>query len=136
QDAYKLNPSLFDALSEARAIYWELGKLNMVQKLLELQLKSAQDPAVRTALFAELGDVLCDVGDYERAAENYAKALQSVDGKSGDIGERLLDVQVGAGEWQDRIGELLRGAHGAANSRQKSAIFLRAGRIARRFEPG
>jgi len=34
QDAYKLNPALFDALSEARAIYWELGKLNIVQKLL------------------------------------------------------------------------------------------------------
>ena len=39
QDAYKLNPALLDALTEARAIYWELGKLNMVQKLLELQLK-------------------------------------------------------------------------------------------------
>ncbi|HEY2406375.1 MAG TPA: tetratricopeptide repeat protein [Polyangiaceae bacterium] len=135
QDAYKLNPSLFDALSEARAIYWELGKLNMVQKLLELQLKSAQDPAVRMALFAELGDVLCDVGDYERAAENYAKALQSAGGKPGDVGERLLDAQVGDGEWQERIGALLRGAHDAADARAKSAIFLRAARIARRFEP-
>ena len=49
QDAYKLNSSLFDALSEARAIYWELGKLNMVQKLLELQLKSAPDARVKSA---------------------------------------------------------------------------------------
>ncbi|HXF34279.1 MAG TPA: hypothetical protein VN603_06890, partial [Candidatus Acidoferrales bacterium] len=36
QDAYKLNPALLEALAEARGIYWDLGKLNMVQKLLEL----------------------------------------------------------------------------------------------------
>ncbi|HEY1534901.1 MAG TPA: hypothetical protein VGF76_12815, partial [Polyangiaceae bacterium] len=135
QDAYKLNPSLFDALSEARAIYWELGKLNMVQKLLELQLKSAPDARVKSALFKELGDVLCDIGEYERAAESYAKALQNAEGKPGDIGERLLDAQVGADEWQDRIAALLRSAHEAATSVESSAIFLRAARIARRFAP-
>ncbi|HEX2674210.1 MAG TPA: hypothetical protein VHM25_25210, partial [Polyangiaceae bacterium] len=135
QDAYKLNPALFDALSEARAIYWELGKLNMVQKLLELQLKSAPDARVKTALFRELGDVLCDVGECERAAEAYAKALQSAEGKPGDIGERLLDAQVGEDEWQDRIASLLREAHTAATPAEKSEIFLRAARIARRFAP-
>ena len=135
QDAYKLNPSLFDALSEARAIYWELGKLNMVQKLLELQLKSAPDASVKSALFRELGDVLCDVGEYERAAEAYAKALQNSDGKPGDLGERLLDAQVGEGEWQERIAALLRSAHEAATAVDSSAVFLRAARIARRFAP-
>src|SRR6478736_1248054 len=135
QDAYKLNPALFDALSEARAIYWELGKLNMVQKLLELQLKNAPNASVKTALFRELGDVLCDVGEYERAAEAYAKALQNAEGKPGDIGERLLDAQVGADEWQDRIASLLRDAHAADSAGEKSEIFLRAARVARRFAP-
>ncbi|MES1178847.1 MAG: tetratricopeptide repeat protein [Myxococcales bacterium] len=135
QDAYKLNPSLFDALSEARAIYWELGKLNMVQKLLELQLKSAPSAAVKSALYRELGDVLCDVGEYERAAESYAKALQNSEGKPGDLGERLLDAQVGDGEWQERIAALLRAAHDAPTAQDSSAIFLRAARIARRFAP-
>src|SRR3954468_16949576 len=93
QDAFKLNPALIEALGEARAIYWELGKLNMVQKLLELQLKSTQDAATRVALFRELGDVLCDAGDYERSTEAYAKALQQSEGDAGDIGERLLDAQ-------------------------------------------
>ena len=77
QDAFKLNPALVDALAEARGIYWELGKLNMVQKLLELQLKSTQDAQVSGQLFRELGDVLCDQGDYDRATEAYARALQS-----------------------------------------------------------
>jgi len=135
QDAYKQNPSLFDALTEARAIYWELGKLNMVQKLLELQLKNAPDAAVKAALFRELGDVLCDVAEYERAAEAYAKSLQNAGGNAGDTGERLLDVQVGADEWQERIALLLRSAHEATSPVARSAIFLRAARIARRFAP-
>ena len=75
QDAYKLNPALVEALAEARLIYWELGKLNMVQKLLELQLKNTEDPTVVGALYRELGDVHCDLGDYERAADAYAHAL-------------------------------------------------------------
>ena len=31
QDAYKLNPKLTESLAEARRMYWDLGKLNMVQ---------------------------------------------------------------------------------------------------------
>ena len=50
QDAFKLNPALLEALVEARGIYWELGKLNMVQKLLELQLKGTSDPAQASPL--------------------------------------------------------------------------------------
>src|SRR6201991_2625885 len=34
QDAYKLNPALIESLESARSVYWGLGKLNMVQKLL------------------------------------------------------------------------------------------------------
>ena len=135
QDAFKLNPALIEALGEARGIYWELGKLNMVQKLLELQLKSTQDPATRVALFRELGDVQCDAGDYERAAEAYAKALQSANGKANDAGERLADVQASAEDWQDRVGELLRTAHESASAAAKSDAFIRAARIARRFAP-
>ena len=40
QDAYKQNPALLEALEAARSIYWDLGKLNMVQRLLELELKA------------------------------------------------------------------------------------------------
>src|SRR6478736_1958407 len=126
QDAYKLNPALFDALAEARSIYWELGKLNMVQKLLELQLKSAQDPATRASLQRELGDVLSDAGDYDRAAEAYAKALQSAAGTPTDAGERLADVQASAADWQERVGELLRKAHDSSSAAAKSDAFLRA----------
>src|SRR4051812_29819995 len=57
QDAYKLNPVLIEALENARSIYWDLGKTNMVQKLLELELKTVQDGPAAAALLLELGDV-------------------------------------------------------------------------------
>src|SRR6202789_4517583 len=60
QDAYKLNPSLNEALEAARNVYWDLGKLNMVQKLLELELKTGADGPHASKLLLELGDVLCD----------------------------------------------------------------------------
>src|SRR5471032_1789414 len=58
QDAYKLNPALSEALGGARAVYWDLGKLNMVQKLCELELKSVKDNLVSSGILLELGDVL------------------------------------------------------------------------------
>src|SRR5580658_7431505 len=41
QDAYKLNPALIESLEAARNVYWGLGKLKMVRKLLELELRAA-----------------------------------------------------------------------------------------------
>src|SRR5450631_3562889 len=74
QDAYKLNPALIESLESARMVYWDLGKLNMVQKLLELELKTQSDGDGASALLLELGDVLTDVGDFEKAAATYARS--------------------------------------------------------------
>jgi tetratricopeptide (TPR) repeat protein len=136
QDAYKLNPALVEALSEARGIYWDLGKLNMVQRLLELELKAAPQGQNRRALFRELGDVLCDLGDYERAAESYAKALQASDGDRGDLPLVLEDTQVGEGEWQERVAGMLRDARSSGDAAARAGLLLRAARLARRYAPG
>ena len=135
QDAYKLNPAHVDALSEARSIYWELGKLNMVQKLLELQLKNTHDASLKLRLFGELGDVYFDLGDYERAAQTYARAIENANGASSDLPERLVDAQVGEAQWQERIAGLLREQSEVGDASQKARLLLRAARIARRFAP-
>ena len=136
QDAYKLNPALIEALSEARGIYWDLGKLNMVQRLLELELKAAPPGQSRSSLLRELGDVLCDLGDYDRAAESYAKALQATEGDKGDLPLVLEDTQVGDSEWQDRVGAMLRDARSSKVPSEKASLLLRAARLARRYAPG
>ena len=53
QDAFKLSPQLLAALRHARSIYWSLGKVNMVQKLLELELKVVKDDPIATSLLLE-----------------------------------------------------------------------------------
>ena len=100
QDAYKLNPALGESLEAARQVYWSLGKLNMVQKLLELELRTIKDGPQASALLLELGDVLCDLGDYDKATATYARALQASGGKNAEASACLEDVQAESGSWQ------------------------------------
>src|SRR6185312_13706481 len=136
QDAYKLNPALIESLESARSIYWGLGKLNMVQKLLELELKAAGgDPKRAGSLLVELGDVLCDQGDYEKATATYARALAASEGKNPEASACLEDVQVDAGTAKKHIAGLVKTAGQASDGASKARAFLRAVRVARRFAP-
>ncbi|HEX2878858.1 MAG TPA: hypothetical protein VHO25_04910, partial [Polyangiaceae bacterium] len=128
QDAFKLNPALTEALMEARGVYWEIGKLNMVQKLLELQIKGNPTAPELVAL----ADVYADLGDLERATGSYAEALRA--GAKGDLSEKLADVQVTDKEASARIAELVAEANGAAPA-QAVPLLLRASRLARAFAP-
>jgi tetratricopeptide (TPR) repeat protein len=134
QDAYKLNPVLVESLEAARSIYWDLGKLNMVQKLLELQLKAGADGDKASSLLLELGDVLCDQGEWDRAASTYARSLGTSGGKNAEASACLGDVQVEASSWQEHLAGLLRGANQAAPA-ALARLMLRAARISRRFAP-
>lgn len=133
QDAYKLNPALLEALAEARGIYWDLGKLNMVQKLLELELKAVQG-AEASKLLVELGDVLSDLGDNDKATATYARALAASGGDNKEASACLEDVQAESGSWEGQVAALLRAANDAAAA-AKGRLLVRAARIARRFAP-
>ena len=135
QDAYKLNPALVEALEAARFIYWDLGKLNMVQKLLELELKAQPDGPRASGLLLEFGDVLSDLGDYEKAMATYARALGVSGGKNAEASAALADIQVDPTSWQEHIGALLREANGESDGTRKGRLLMRAARIARRFAP-
>ena len=133
QDAYKLNPALLESLEEARAIYWELGKINMVQKLLELELKAVQGPEA-SRLLVELGDVLSDLGDNDKATATYARALAASGGENKEASACLEDVQAESGSWEGQVAQLLRAANDAPST-TKGRLLVRAARIARRFAP-
>ncbi len=135
QDAYKLNPALIESLESARSVYWGLGKLNMVQKLLELELKAGANGAHVGALLLELGDVLCDQGEWEKAASTYARALAASGGKNPEASACLEDAQVDAGTWKARSATLARAASEAGDAAKRARAFLRAARVARRFAP-
>ena len=135
QDAYKLNSALLEALEQARAVYWGLGKLNMVQKLLELELKNAApEGAFATELLLELGDVLCDAGDFEKATATYARALGASGGTSDEARARLEDMQVDETSWEARLSDLVGAADDGATSAERRELLLRAARLAKRFD--
>ena len=135
QDAYKLNPALIESLEAARFVYWDLGKLNMVQKLLELELKSVTEGMPASERLVELGDVLSDAGDYERAASAYARALAASGGKNPNASASLEDVQLDAATWKSHVTNLVLGAAEAHSPDAKGRAFLRAARVAKRFAP-
>ncbi|MGO9839514.1 MAG: tetratricopeptide repeat protein [Polyangiaceae bacterium] len=134
QDAYKLNPALTESLESARSIYWDLGKLNMVQKLLELELKAGADGPNASSLLLELGDVLCDQGEWEKATATYARSLGASGGKNAEASACLEDVQVEAETWQAHLAGLLRAAN-QGDVAARARVLLRASRVARRFAP-
>ncbi|MDP9033167.1 MAG: tetratricopeptide repeat protein [Myxococcota bacterium] len=135
QDAYKLNPSLTESLEAARSVYWDLGKLNMVQKLLELELKAGAEGSKGGALLVELGDVLCDQREWEKAAASYARSLGMTAGKSAAASDCLSDVQLQATSWQEHLAGLLRSVDEVDEPSARARLLLRASRILRRFAP-
>ena len=135
QDAYKLNPALIESLEAARGIYWDLGKLNMVQKLLDLELKAVTNGPEASALLLELGDVLSDGGDYDKATATYARSLAASGGENKEASGCLEDVQADSGSWQQHVAALIRTTTELPDGEAKSRLFMRAARIARRFAP-
>ncbi|HQP35165.1 MAG TPA: hypothetical protein PLI95_08305, partial [Polyangiaceae bacterium] len=76
-----------------------------------------------------------DENDVERATATYARALGASKGANSEASSCLEDAQIETGGWQERVGFLLRSAHQEGDGAQKSRLFLRAARIARRFAP-
>ncbi|MBN9159751.1 MAG: hypothetical protein BGO98_42650 [Myxococcales bacterium 68-20] len=134
QDAYKLNPALGESLEAARSVYWSLGKLNMVQKLLELELRTQKEGDVASELLLELGDVLCDLGDYDKATSTYARALATSNGQNAEARACLEDVQAESGSWQSHVSALANAATEGSHA-QRCRQYLRAARVTRRFQP-
>ncbi len=132
QDAYKLSPALLEALERARGIYWDLGKTAMVQKLLDIELRSISEGNDAVTLLIELGDVFIEAGDIERAMATYARALGVSEGSSEDARQGLADAQVEETSWASYVQELV-GTAGQEDGKEASRTYLRAARIARRF---
>jgi tetratricopeptide (TPR) repeat protein len=133
QDAYKLDSTLVEALRQARAVYWDLGKTNMVQKLLELELMSTAGHPSATELLVELGDVFCDAGEWGKASTAYSRALDVSAGESREARHGVDDLKLDKATFRARIDLLLAGATTAGAARGRR--YLRAARIARRFHP-
>ncbi|MFI5299531.1 MAG: hypothetical protein ACHREM_15685 [Polyangiales bacterium] len=133
QDAFKLLPTSLESLDEARGVYWDLGKLNMVQKLLELELKTGPGAELETTLACELGDVQAEQDQHAAAVHAYIRAVTASAGASELATALLADAQVDDASWDARVAELMRAAH-ATSGAAAATLALRAARIVRRLQ--
>ena len=97
QDAYKLNPALD---REPRGGAQRLLGPRQAQHGPEAPRAGAEGERgrarARARLLLELGDVLCDQGDWDKAAATYARSLGLSGGKNAEASACLADVQVDA----------------------------------------
>ena len=89
----------------------------MVQKLLELELRTHKDGPQASALLLELGDVLCDLGDYDKATSTYARALAT----SGGAERRSARVPRGRAGRERLVADARRRARERARRRERRA---------------
>ena len=105
QNAWKLKPEDVQPLIQAGEIYWDLGKFKMVDTVLRRSLEAA-DGQQRSHLLINLGNVSCDLGNYDAAREHYAAAVRL----GGDVDHPrncLEDVSLQQCEEAERIGSLV-----------------------------
>ncbi len=126
QKAWKLNPANIKALSRARAIYREMGRLEMVAKLGELELKTNPDASRAADLHAMVGEALLDLGQKDKAIEHLAQAAKALPG-SVTVVEGLAAARYGE-DWLAEVEEISQQA-AASDTTTAARLYLRAARI-------
>ncbi len=132
QRAWKLYPENLKALARAREVYRELGRLEMVAKLGEIELKSGVGDTGRLA--AIVGEALLDCGQRERALPLLQQALEA-DPDSTRLKDAIAALNYDRELWGDVVERLV-----AESERNDSAtaarMLLRAARIVHLETPG
>ncbi|RMH41316.1 MAG: hypothetical protein D6689_11425, partial [Deltaproteobacteria bacterium] len=129
QRAWKIYPANIKALERAREVYRELGRLEMVAKVGELQLKAAGDPRAAAELAALVGEAHLDCGNRDRAVSLLKTALE-VDPDSVRVRDALAAAEYDPELWADTVDRLVAEAD-KADSTTAARMLLRAARIVR-----
>jgi len=78
QHAFKANPESAEALREARRLYWELGRLSTIERIVGLELDLEPDPADQAALLRDLAEAMLILGERDKAQAACAECLARV----------------------------------------------------------
>ncbi|MCG8418317.1 MAG: tetratricopeptide repeat protein [Proteobacteria bacterium] len=133
QRAWKLYPQNIKALSRARQVYREIGRLEMVAKLGEIEVQSMVQAGLDGAQGAELaglvGEALLDCGQGERARPLLERAL-SLDPGLTRVKDAIAALSYDPEDWFDDV-ERLSSEADKADSATAARMLLRAARIVR-----
>src|SRR5215813_4378742 len=98
QAAFKLSPSDARALERARAIYREMGNLEMVATLLGLELKVTPDPEHKAEVEGKLGIALLDLGKRDQATPHLETAAEARPDDT-EVADALRTAQYDREDW-------------------------------------
>jgi tetratricopeptide (TPR) repeat protein len=76
QQAFKALPSSAEALAEARRVYWELGRIATIERLVGLALEFEAERPAQAALYREAAEAKLLEGDLDAAAAAFAEAVE------------------------------------------------------------
>ena len=128
QRAWKLFPENIKALTRARQIYRELGRLEMVAKVGELELKVRErDRGAVSELAGLVGEALLDCGQRDKALPLLQLALQA-DPDSLRVKDALAAAEYDPEDWIDDVERLSSDAQRFDNV-TAARMLLRAARI-------
>jgi golgin subfamily B member 1 len=99
QRAFKLDQRNLAALRHARQIYQEMAHLQMVTKLMGLELKLNQDPAMLPALNYDLGRALLNMRNVDEAKAKLGIAA----GGSPEYQARFQETMYDRGAWEAAV---------------------------------
>ena len=123
---------------QARAIYWDLGKINMVQKLLELRAEEQpRRSRPRPSSSSSSATSSATSATTRRRRRRTRSALGVSGGASEDARACLEDVQVDESTWQAHVGAHPRAGREALDGAERARGSICARRASRkRFAPG
>lgn len=132
QRAFRWNPQALEAVSRARTIYRDMGKLPIVAQLLEIELQHVTNAADGVALLAALADILAELGEVEKARACLVRSLE-IDPTLPATTEALDDLEPPEG-WEARVRGLadVAGTVLASDASSAARLLVRAARIAQR----
>jgi tetratricopeptide (TPR) repeat protein len=145
QQAFKLDQSNLLALQHAREIYQDMAHLEMVTRLMGLELRNNQDPARAPQLNYAYGRAMLNLRQID-TAKGFLEAASSGDPGNQEYQARFQETLYDRGNWQfaldntlEQLGAMSGGDPLAADvtrrGPQLSALFLKAARILQQEAP-
>lgn len=147
QNAFKLDRTNIAALRRARLIYHEMAKLDLVLRMLKLELKAVQNPTERSELDFAYGATQLNLGAINKA-KPYLEAAFNADPSNTLYRERYQETQYDRDNWRSELSGIvsqlqaitgetdLRVAKVKKKGSEVSALFLRAARILQQESAG
>lgn len=103
QKAFKADGKDIDALGSARRLYWEVGRLKTIERLVELQAELVSEPEILLSLYREVALAMLVLGDRDKTLQACAHCSEQA--KGDPWAEAIVsDLKVGDG-WAEAARE-------------------------------